>query len=111
MPDLTAIAQSSGLPLRKLRYVLDQHLLPGGQHAEVSDDSNFRFIRLEFDGDVLVGSNTIGHTEHVGILRGLTQSGVKLGAWKEHLLRDPLRLPEAYLAAAQSQHAWGLGRA
>ena len=85
--------------------------VPGGQHAEVSDDSNFRFIRLEFDGDVLVGSNTIGHTEHVGILRGLTQSGVKLGAWKEHLLRDPLRLPEAYLAAAQSQHAWGLGRA
>ena len=79
----------------------------GGEHAELSDDANFRYIRLEFDGDVLVGSNTIGLTEHVGILRGLTQSRVKLGNWKDELLRDPLRLPEAYLASAQAQHAWG----
>jgi NAD(P)H-nitrite reductase large subunit len=80
----------------------------GGQHAEVCDDANFRYIRLEFDGDILVGSNTIGLTDHVGVLRGLTQSRVKLGHWKDELLRDPLRLPEAYLASAQAQQARGL---
>jgi NAD(P)H-nitrite reductase large subunit len=81
----------------------------GGEHAEVCDNANFRYIRLEFDGDVLVGSNTIGVTDHVGILRGLTQSRVKLGRWKDELLRDPLRLPEAYLASAQAQDSRGLG--
>jgi NAD(P)H-nitrite reductase large subunit len=82
--------------------------VPGGDRVERSDDTNFRYIRLEFDGDVLVGSNTIGLTEHVGVLRGLTQSRIKLGTWKEELLRDPLRLPEAYLASAQAQHARGV---
>ena len=80
--------------------------VPGGEHAELTDEANFRYIRLEFDGDVLVGSNTIGLTDHVGILRGLTQSRVKLGDWKDELLRDPLRLPQAYLASAQAQHTW-----
>jgi NADPH-dependent 2,4-dienoyl-CoA reductase/sulfur reductase-like enzyme len=81
--------------------------VPGGEHAELSDEAGFRYIRLEFDGDVLVGSNSIGLTEHVGILRGLTQSRVKLGAWKDYLLREPLRLPEAYLASTQAQQTWG----
>ena len=82
--------------------------VPGGEHAEACDEANFRYIRLEFDGDVLIGSNAVGLTEHIGILRGLTQSRTKLGAWKDHLLRDPLRLSEAYLASAQAQHARGL---
>jgi hypothetical protein len=30
MPDLARIAETSGLPLRKLRYVLDHKILPGG---------------------------------------------------------------------------------
>lgn len=82
--------------------------VPGGEHAELTDEAGFRHIRLEFDDDVLVGSNAIGLTEHVGLMRGLIESRVRLGAWKEHLLRDPLRLPEAYLASAQAQQAWGL---
>ena len=81
--------------------------VPGGEHAELSDEANFRYIRLEFDGDVLAGYNAIGLTDHIGFLRGLTQSRVKLGAWKDRLLRDPLRIPEAYLASAQAQHAAG----
>jgi len=80
----------------------------GGDRAEVRDDAGFRYLRLEFDGDVLVGSNAIGLTDHVGVLRGLIQSRVKLGPWKEHLVADPLRLPEAYLASAQAQHARGM---
>jgi NAD(P)H-nitrite reductase large subunit len=82
--------------------------VPGGEHAELTDEANFRHIRLEFDGDVLVGSNAIGLTEHVGVFRGLIESRVKLGAWKDQLMRDPLRIPEAYLASAQAQHARGV---
>jgi NAD(P)H-nitrite reductase large subunit len=82
--------------------------VPGGQHAELSDEANFRYVRLEFDGDVLVGSNAIGHIEHVGLVRGLIQSRVKLGPWKDRLLCDPFLLPEAYLASVQAQQAWGL---
>jgi NAD(P)H-nitrite reductase large subunit len=85
--------------------------VPGGKHAELSDEANYRFLRLEFDADVLIGANSIGLTEHVGVLRGLIQSRAKLGAWKEHLLQNPLALMQAYLATAQAQAAWGLKRA
>jgi len=32
----------------------------GGDHVERQDDQNHRFIRLEFDGDVLVGPTRSG---------------------------------------------------
>ena len=82
--------------------------VPGGEHAEISDEANHRFLRLEFDGDVLIGANSVGLTEHVGVLRGLIQTRTKLGAWKDRLLQNPLALMEAYLATAQAQSAWGL---
>jgi NADPH-dependent 2,4-dienoyl-CoA reductase/sulfur reductase-like enzyme len=82
--------------------------VPGGQHAELSDEANYRFLRLEFGGDVLVGANSVGLTEHVGVMRGLIQTRVKLGPWKDRLLRNPLALMETYLASAQAQAAWGL---
>jgi NAD(P)H-nitrite reductase large subunit len=81
--------------------------VPGGDHAERQDDANFRFIRLEFDRDRLVGANTIGMTDHLGVLRGLIQTGVGLGAWKDRLMEDPMLLTEAYLASAQAQSVWG----
>jgi NAD(P)H-nitrite reductase large subunit len=81
--------------------------VPGGERAELTDEANFRHVRLEFDGDVLVGSNAIGLSEHVGVLRGLIESRVKLGPWKDRLLRDPMRLSEAYLAGAQAQQVRG----
>ena len=80
--------------------------VPGGQHVELTDAEAYQFIRLEFDGDRLVGANTIGRTEHVGVLRGLIESKVRLGAWKDHLLADPFRLSEAYIACTQKQDAW-----
>ena len=75
--------------------------VPGGEHAEMQDKDNYRFLRLEFDGDVLVGANSVGLTEHVGVLRGLIQSRTRLGDWKDRLLQNPLALMEAYLATAQ----------
>jgi NADPH-dependent 2,4-dienoyl-CoA reductase/sulfur reductase-like enzyme len=80
--------------------------VPGGQHVELSDPARFRYMRLEFDDDVMIGANTLGLTEHVGVLRGLVEGGVKLGRWKDALLEDPSRLMEAYLATAQSQSGW-----
>jgi NAD(P)H-nitrite reductase large subunit len=80
--------------------------VPGGDHVELIDDEQFKCVRLEFDGDVLVGANAIGLTEHVGVLRGLIESRVSLGEWKDRLLRDPTRLAEAYLARAQAQDSW-----
>ena len=82
--------------------------VPGGEHAELSDEDNYKFLRLEFGGDTLVGANSVGLTEHVGVLRGIIRSRVKLGAWKARLLEDPHALMETYLATVQSQSAWGL---
>jgi NAD(P)H-nitrite reductase large subunit len=77
------------------------HGVPGGSHVELLDEDRFRMLRLEFHGDLMVGANAVGLTEHVGILRGLIEGKVRLGEWKDRLLRDPTRLPEAYLARAQ----------
>jgi NAD(P)H-nitrite reductase large subunit len=78
----------------------------GGTHVELADPAGFRYIRLEFDADVLIGANTVGMTEHVGVLRGLVERSAPLGSWKDALLRDPTRLMEAYLATAQAQAGW-----
>jgi NAD(P)H-nitrite reductase large subunit len=72
--------------------------LPGGEHAEVTDPARYRYLRLEFQEDRLVGANAVGLTGHAGILRGLIEGRVPLGAWKRRLLRNPIQLPEAYLA-------------
>lgn len=78
----------------------------GGDHAELLDAPGFRYLRLEFDGDRLVGSNAVGHIQHAGVLRGLIMQKVRLGAWKDRLMADPTRLTEAYIACAQRQDAW-----
>ena len=77
--------------------------VPGGQGVELTDHPGHRHLSLQFDGDVMVGSNSIGTTAHIGVLRGLVEGRVKLGAWKDKLLADPTRLMEAYLACAQAQ--------
>ena len=80
--------------------------VPGGEQVELTDRDAGRHLSLQFKDDVMVGCNSIGWTEHVGVLRGLVEGQVKLGPWKEHLRQDPTRLMEAYLAAAQAQDRW-----
>ena len=79
----------------------------GGQHVELTDragsNGRGRHLSLQFDGDRLVGCNSIGWTDHVGVMRGLVEGAVRLGPWKDQLLHDPTRLMEAYLASAQAQ--------
>ena len=78
----------------------------GGQHVELTDAANWRHLSLQFAEDRLVGCNAVGWTQQVGVMRGLVEGQVRLGAWKDALLRDPTQLGMAYLAAAQGQQAW-----
>jgi NAD(P)H-nitrite reductase large subunit len=78
----------------------------GGDHVEFTDPSSGRHLSLQFKDDVLVGCNSVGLTEHVGVMRGLVEGKVRLGVWKEALKQDPTRLVEAYLGAAQGQGGW-----
>ena len=80
--------------------------VPGGQHVELTDKTSGRHLSLQFGGDRLVGCNAIGWTEHVGVMRGLVEGQVHLGAWKDKLLANPTLLMEAYLANAQAQSAF-----
>ena len=81
--------------------------VPGGERTELTDLAAYKYIRLEFDGNFLVGANTIGLTEHVGVLRGLIESKVELGHWKQHLRADPFRLSEAYIACTRCTSVGG----
>jgi NAD(P)H-nitrite reductase large subunit len=74
----------------------------GGDSAELFDADRFKYIDLQFQDDVLVGANTLGLTQHVGVLRGLIQTRLRLGAkGKRALMENPLNLTEAYLKASQ----------
>ena len=77
----------------------------GGEEAEMSDIANFKYLNLQFKDDVLVGASSLGMTQHVGVLRGMIQTGASLGEWKDKLMREPNRISEAYLASVQAQHA------
>jgi len=70
----------------------------GGESATLLDQDNYKYIRLNFKGDHLVGAVTVGRTDHIGILRGLIQSEVSLGSWKQKLIDDPTLIMNAYLA-------------
>jgi NAD(P)H-nitrite reductase large subunit len=76
----------------------------GGQWVEVADERSFKYLRLEFSRDVLVGCNTVGTTEHASLLRALIGNRVRLGEWKDRLLQNPTLLREAYAACVQQQY-------
>ena len=78
----------------------------GGEHVELTDKAGGRHLSLQFKDDVMVGCNSVGWTEHVGVMRGLVEGQVRLGEWKQRLMEDPTKLMDAYLAAAQAQGQW-----
>ena len=79
--------------------------VPGGDSASTLNEEEFKYLRLEFDGDYLVGAIGLGLTQQVGILRGLIQTRVNLGQWKNELLRDPHQIVHAYLECNTSTEA------
>jgi NAD(P)H-nitrite reductase large subunit len=78
----------------------------GGEHAELTDLAAGRHLSLQFKDDILVGCNSVGWTEHVGVMRGLVEGQIRLGGWKDKLLQDPTQLMAAYLDCAQGQGHW-----
>ena len=73
----------------------------GGETSHHIDEDNYKYLRLQFKGDKLVGAQSVGMTDHIGIARGLIQTELDLGKWKAELIKSPARLPEAYIANAQ----------
>jgi len=73
----------------------------GGDRATVEDADGFKYLRLEFEGDRLIGALALGLTQHVGVIRGLIQTRVPLGPWKDTLMRDPHKVMDAYLERTQ----------
>ena len=78
--------------------------VPGGESATLTTDN--RHLSLQFSGDVMVGCNSVGWTDHVGVMRGLVEGQVHLGEWKDKLIEDPTQLMRAYLARSQAQSEW-----
>ncbi|MEQ9362424.1 MAG: FAD-dependent oxidoreductase, partial [Rhodospirillales bacterium] len=72
----------------------------GTESAEALDRDRFKYLRLNFKDDVLVGALSLGRTDHMGVLRGLIQNRTPLGMWKARLMDDPHRIMEAYVAHA-----------
>lgn len=73
----------------------------GGDSVQLHDAERYRYLNLQFEDDRLVGASALGLTEHVGVLRGLIQTRVRLGKWKKRLQEDPMRLMEAYIGSTQ----------
>ena len=70
----------------------------GSDTARVVDKANYRYLRLEFQGERLIGAQSVGLIEHIGMLRGLIQTGTRLGEWKQRLMTAPNRIAEAYVS-------------
>ena len=70
----------------------------GGESAVLLDKENYKYVRLNFKDDLLVGAITVGRTDFIGVLRGLIQSEIPLGDWKEKLKEDRTLVMNAYLS-------------
>ncbi len=77
----------------------------GGDTAEIYTPELYKYMNLRFgigdEADVLVGATTLGLTQHVGVLRGLIESKIHLGEWKQRLIKDPMRIMDAYVSSTQ----------
>ena len=89
MPDLAALAASSGFSKRKLRYVLDQGLLPGAPRASHGRGAPRLFTPLEGFG-ILVAAAML----HAGLKRRLVRETL---LWLCRPAFSP-RIQQAFLA-------------
>ena len=73
---------------------------PGGTTASLTESTNYKYLKLNFEDDRIIGAQCVGMTDHVGMLRGLIQTGFRMGVWRDRLIKSPERLREAYIAVA-----------
>lgn len=69
--------------------------------AVMMDPDTHRYTKLAFHEDRIVGALSLGRTDQIGVLRGLIQTRVRLGVWKDKLKEDPSRIADAYVACTQ----------
>jgi NAD(P)H-nitrite reductase large subunit len=75
----------------------------------VQNPANGIYRKYTWDGDALVGGILVGPTaamsgaNDVGMLKGLIQTGVRLGAWKAYLEENPLDLRRVYVASGAAE--------
>ena len=74
----------------------------GGDSVQRLDEENFRYTLLQFKDDVMVGAVCLGRTDNIGVLRGLIQTRVRLGDWKDKLIANPNLIVEAYIACTRN---------
>ncbi len=72
----------------------------GGDAVCFVDKTRYKYLNLQFKDDVLVGISSLGHTENIGVARGLIRGQLALGKWKQRLQKNPERLMEAWLACS-----------
>jgi NAD(P)H-nitrite reductase large subunit len=78
---------------------------PGAEVFTAHRPDRQGYRKLLWHGDRLTGAMLCGvaddvwTTNDVGMLKGLVQSGVRLGAWKERLRRNPFDVKSAYVAS------------
>jgi NAD(P)H-nitrite reductase large subunit len=75
----------------------------------VESPANRIYRKYTWDGDVLVGGILVGPsaalsgTNDVGMLKGLIQSGVRIGPWKAYLEENPIDLRRVYAASGAAE--------
>ena len=78
---------------------------PGAEVFAAVRPERSAYRKLLWRGDRVVGAMIVGRsddvwtTNDVGMLKGLVQSGANLGAWKEHLRRNPFDVKPAFVAS------------
>ncbi len=74
----------------------------GGDSVCIVDKQRYKYLNLQFKDDILVGISSLGHTENMGVARGLIRGKVALGQWKERLQKNPTKLMQAWLACSMA---------
>lgn len=78
---------------------------PTAEACAAERPERFAYRKLLWRGDRLSGAMILGMaddiwtTNDVGMLKGLTQAGNGLGAWKAHLSRNPFDVKSAFVAS------------
>jgi NAD(P)H-nitrite reductase large subunit len=81
--------------------------------VRVENAANGIYRKYAFSDDVLVGGILVGPgvavtgLNDVGMLKGLIQTAVPLGPWKEYLRENPLDLRRAYVASGAARRLLG----
>ena len=85
----------------------------GRETFVVKNANNTIYRKYVWEGDKLVGGILIGPTmavsnlADVGMLKGLIQTGVALGSWKDYLRENPLDLRRAFVASGAAKQLLG----